>query len=106
MRRDLYRRMSQAGGGAADQQRLLHPQALHFAGNVAHLFQRGRNQPGQADDVDVLFPRGGENLVGRAHDAEVDDFVVVAAQHHADDVLADVVHVALHRRHQDLAFGA
>ena len=31
------------------------------------------------------------------------DLVVVAAEHDADDVLADVVDVALHGRHHDLA---
>ena len=31
--------------------------------------------------------------------------IVVALQHDADDVLADVVHVALHRGHEDAALG-
>ena len=44
-------------------------------------------------------------LVGRDHDAEVDDLVVVAGEDHADDVLADVVDVALDGGHQDLAGG-
>ena len=44
-----------------------------------------------------------EDLVGRHHDAEIDHLVVVAAEHDADDVLADVVDVALDRRQQDLA---
>ena len=34
-------------------------------------------------------------LSQRHHHAEVDDLVVVAAEHHAHDVLADVVDVAL-----------
>ena len=34
---------------------------------------------------------------------EIDDLVVVAAEHDRHDVLADVVHVALHRGEQDLA---
>jgi hypothetical protein len=37
------------------------------------------------------------------HHPEVDHLVVVAAQDHADDVLADVVDVALDRGHHDLA---
>ena len=40
-----------------------------------------------------------EDLLRRHHDAEVDDVEVVALEHDADDVLADVVHVALDRRH-------
>jgi hypothetical protein len=37
------------------------------------------------------------------HHAHVDDLEVVALQHHGDDVLADVVHVALDRGDDDLA---
>jgi hypothetical protein len=39
----------------------------------------------------------------RHHHAEVDHLEVVAAEHHADDVLADVVHVTLDGGHDDLA---
>ena len=46
-----------------------------------------------------------ENLLRRHHDAEIDDLVIVAGEHDADDVLADVVHVALDGRHQNLAGG-
>jgi hypothetical protein len=41
----------------------------------------------------------------RDHDAEVDDFVVVAGEDDADDVLADVVDVALDGGEEDLALG-
>ena len=44
-----------------------------------------------------------ENFGRRNHDAKIDDLVIVAGQDHADDVLADVMHVALDRRHQDFA---
>ena len=46
-----------------------------------------------------------QDLGRRHHDAEVDDLVVVAGEHDADDVLADVVDIALDGRHQDLAGG-
>ena len=49
--------------------------------------------------------RGLEDLRRRHHDAEVDHLVIVALEHDADDVLADVVHVALDGRHHDLAGG-
>ena len=39
------------------------------------------------------------------HDAQVDDLVVVAAEHDAHDVLADVVDIALDRGHDDAAGG-
>ena len=44
-----------------------------------------------------------ENLLGRHHHAEIDDLVIIAGENHTDDVLADVVHVALDGCHQDLA---
>ena len=47
--------------------------------------------------------RGLEYLCRRHHDAEIDHLVIVAAEHDADDVLADVVHIAFDRREQHLA---
>ena len=44
-----------------------------------------------------------QNVLPRHHDAEVDDLEAVALQDHADDVLADVVNVALDGRHDDPA---
>ena len=68
-----------------------------------HLLQRRGDQPGQADHIGALLARRLEDLVRRHHDAEIDDLVVVALQHDADDVLADVVHVALDGGHHDTA---
>ena len=45
----------------------------------------------------------GQNLFARHHHAEIDDLVVVAAEHDADDVLADVMDVALDGGQQDPA---
>ena len=44
-----------------------------------------------------------ENFLRRHHDAEIDHVVIVALKHDADDVLADVVDVALDGREHDLA---
>ena len=82
------------------------PAPLHLGGDVDHLVQRRRDQPGQPDDVGALGDRGVEDRLGRHHHAEVDHLVVVAAEHDADDVLADVVHVALDRGEHDLALRA
>ena len=100
---DLHRRVHAAGGGAADQQRQFEALPLHLRRHMAHLVERGRDQAGQADDVGLDGARGFQNLRRRHHDAEIDDLVIVALEHDADDVLADVVHVALDRRHHDLA---
>ena len=63
-------------------------------------------RPDKADDVGLLGARRFEDLGRRHHHAEVDHLVIVALEHDADDVLADVVHVALDRRHHDLAVRA
>ena len=102
---DLDRGMDAAGRRAADQQRNVEALALHLGGDMHHLVERRRDQAGEADDVDLLLARDGEDLRRRHHHAEVDDLVIVAGEHDADDVLADVVHIALDRRHQDLARG-
>ena len=71
-----------------------------------HLVQRRRDQAGEAHHVRADFLGGVENALGRRHHAEVVDLEIVALQHHADDVLADVVDVALHRGEHDLASAA
>ena len=103
---DLHRGMHARSGRAADQQRNLEALAFHLLRHMRHLFQRGRDEAGEADHVGVVFARGVEDLLARHHHAHVHHFEVVALQHHGDDVLADVVHVALHRGHHDLALGA
>ena len=97
--------MHAAGGGAADEQRAIKALALHFHGDEAHLIERRRDEARQTDDVGLLALCRLENLRRRHHDAEVDHLVVVALENDADDVLADIVHVALDRRHDDLAGG-
>ncbi len=100
---DLHRGMHAARGGAADQQRHVEPLPLHLGGDMAHFVERRRDQAGQPDNIGSLFDRGLQNLLRRHHDAEIDDVVIVALEHDADDVLADVVHVALDGGHHDLA---
>ena len=103
---DLHGGVRLAGGGAADQQRQLEPLPLHLARHVGHLIQRGGDEAGQADEICLLGARPLEDLLAGHHHAHVDDLVVVAGQHHADDVLADVVHVAFDRGEHDLALRA
>src|SRR5690606_20650763 len=53
--------------------------------------------------VDLLGAGRFEDGLDRYHDTEIDDLVIVAGQHHAHDVLADIVDVALDRGHQDFS---
>ena len=100
-RRYLYCRMQAAGRGTADEERQIQPLALHFCRHRAHFVEARCDQAGEADDIDLFAARRIDDLGNRSHDAEVDHLVIITLQHHADDVLADVVHVALDSRHQD-----
>src|SRR3546814_4842882 len=71
-----------------------------------HHFVQGRSdQAGQPDDVALLLLGHLQDLLCRHHHAQVDHVIAVATEHHADDILADVVDVALDRGHEDLALG-
>ena len=102
-RRDLDRRMCFAGRRPADQERHVESFARHLLGHMHHFVQRRRNEPAQADDVRLLVAGRGQNLLTRHHHAQIDDLIVVAAEHDADDVLPDVVNVSLHGRENDPA---
>ena len=107
MRCNFHGGVHTAGGGAANQQRNLFDAEvlvlLHLIGHVLHLFQAGGNQAAQADDVGAFHLGLGQNFVAGHHHAHVHHVKVVALQDHRDDILADVVHVALDRGHHDLA---
>jgi hypothetical protein len=109
VRRNLDGRVHAAAGGAANQQRnLLDAEVLvllHLAGHVLHLFQAGRDEARQAHDVGALDLGARQDLVAGHHHAHVHHLEVVALQDHGDDVLADVVHVALDGGDDDLALG-
>ena len=102
---DLHRRVRRARGGPADQQ--WHPETLagHLPGHVHHLIKRGGDQARESDDVRLALSRHREDSLRRHHHAEIRDLVIVAGQHHAHDILPDVVDVALDRREHDAALG-
>mmetsp|Transcript_27462 Transcript_27462/g.56288 ORF Transcript_27462/g.56288 Transcript_27462/m.56288 type:complete len:1189 (+) Transcript_27462:341-3907(+) len=99
-RLDLDGRVHARGGRTSDEERHLHVPALHLLGHGHHLVERGRDEARESNDVGPDLLSLVKDVLARAHDTNVDNVVVVAAEHDADDVLADVVHVALDRRHQ------
>ncbi len=102
-RRNLHRRVRLARGGTADEQRQFQALAFHLARHVCHFVERRRDESAQADDVHVLLASGLQNFLARHHHAEVNHLVVVAAEHDADNILADVMHVALDGGHQNFS---
>ncbi len=103
VRRDLDGSVGAGRRRTADQQRHRKARALHFRRHRAHLLQRGRDEAGQPDQVGDPFTGRLKDLRPGHHHAEVDHLVVVAAEHNADDVLPDVVDIALDGGHDDRA---
>ena len=95
--------MQGAGGSSANQNGNAHSGTLHFNRYVHHFCKRGRNQSAEAYGIGMCAPDRFHDLLGGNHHAEVDDFITVAGKNHRDDVLSDVVNVALHRCHHDLS---
>ena len=104
-RRDPQRSVHLRCRRAADQQRHRHARALHLLTHRHHLVQRRGDQAAEADHVSVVLVRGFQDPGPRHHHAKVDHLEAVALQNDADDVLADIVNVALHGRHDDAALG-
>lgn len=65
------------------------PQAafLCLLGYRHHLIQRGCNEPRQTKHVCLFLLASIKDLFARAHDAKVDNVIVVASENHANDVL-------------------
>ena len=106
LRCDAQRGVRLARRRAADQERRRDLLALELGRDVRHLLEARRDQPREADQVGVLASRRLDDVGAGRHHPEIDDPVVVAGEHDADDVLADVVDVALDGRHHDRALGS
>ena len=91
--------------GPADEERGVDADALQFLGDGHHLFKRRGDQTGQADEIGLQTLGFADNLLRGRHDSQVGDGVIITREHHADDILADVVDVAAHGRDEEVALG-
>ena len=91
------------GGGATNEEWQVQSAGLHFTGHIDHFVEGGCDQAAEPDHVHAMLHSSVEDLLFWNHDAQIDDVIVVASEHHAHDVLADVVHVALDRGEENLA---
>src|SRR5437763_8539605 len=83
-----------------------HGEALpaHLLEVLAHYDRRFDEQPRHADGVRLVGDGGFEDRGYRLLDPEIDDPIAVVGQDDVDEVLADVVDIAAHRRQDDRAF--
>jgi hypothetical protein len=88
-------------GGSTNQQWQVHATTFHLLSNVDHLIERGSNETRQTNDIDVLRDSGVENLLAGDHNTHVDDTVVVATKNDTNNVLSDIMDVALNGSEKD-----
>ena len=93
---DFQGRMQGGRSGATHHQGNGHPPAFHLRGHVGHLLQGRGDQAGKHHQVRLFRLRPVQNGITMDHHAQVNHLKTVAPQHHAHDILADVVHVPLH----------
>ena len=77
--------------------------AFHFRCDRHHFIQRRCDEAREADNVGVMLSCRIQNGLRGHHHPEVNHFEVIALQYHADNVFADVVHIALDGGHDDNA---
>ncbi len=94
-----------SGRGAAeyDGVPLGDPPRVHLLKVLLHDHRALDEQPGHADDVGAVLVGGLEDRVDRLLDPDVDHGITVVRQDDVDEVLADVVHIALDGGEHDRA---
>ena len=100
---DLDRGVDLRRRRAADEEGKPESEPAHLRGDVHHLVERRGDEAGDPHEVARLVARDREDPLRGHHHPEVDHLEAVALQHDPDDVLADVVHVALRGREHDAA---
>ena len=90
---------------AAHEERDLDAGRAQVLGGDHHLLGRLHQEPGQPEGVRLVAVVRGDQLLGRHLDAEVDDPVAVVLEDDLDEVLADVVDVALDGGEHDACRG-
>mmetsp|Transcript_72767 Transcript_72767/g.206503 ORF Transcript_72767/g.206503 Transcript_72767/m.206503 type:complete len:333 (+) Transcript_72767:1404-2402(+) len=100
LRCELYRCVTLRGCGTTNHERHRHALLLHLLCHVHHLIERGRNEARETDDIHIILDGPFQDLLAGHHDAHVNHLVVVAAKHYTNDVLPNVVNIALDGGHQ------
>ena len=95
-RGDLQGHMQLTRRGTTNHNGDIHTFALQLAGHIHHLFETGSDQTTKTDHIDLFLTGFLHNLLCRYHNTHIDHLVAVARHHHTYDILADIMHIALH----------
>ena len=99
----LRERLVQRGPADKDDVVAAHPLFLQGVDDDLHVGHGGGQQRRHPQDLGLMLLDRLEIVLDRVVDADVDDLEPGAFHHHADEVLADVVDVALDRADHHLA---
>ena len=76
---------------------------LQISGGNYHLLGALHQQAGEPDGIRRVLAVSLDELLGRNFDPQIDDAITVVTENDLDQILADIVHVALHGGQNDLA---
>ena len=102
---DFVGKLLRDRGAADDDAEVGDAGGFEHAHGFLHGGHGGGEQGGEADEAGLVFERGGEVALGADVGAEIDHGETGAAPHHRDQILADVVEIALHGADDDGVFG-
>src|SRR6056297_357607 len=88
----------------SNQKRCFKSTVFHLFSNVNHLIERWSNESAEANYVYIVFFGCGQNFISRIHHTQINNLIVIAAQYNRDNILSDVVNVALYRSQQNFCF--
>mmetsp|Transcript_910 Transcript_910/g.1843 ORF Transcript_910/g.1843 Transcript_910/m.1843 type:complete len:236 (+) Transcript_910:1029-1736(+) len=101
--RDFDSGVHLGSSGSSNQKRLFEASLGQLFRDHNHLVKRWSNESRETDDVNIILFRFLQDQFTRAHDTNVVDFEVVATENNCNDILANIMNVALYCGHQDFA---
>ena len=96
--------MEFAGSGTTNHDGDVETSLAQFFSHMDHLLETGSDESREANHVDLLLNGPTDNLLSRHHHPQIDDLIAIACHDDTDDILADVMDIALDGSKED--FGA
>ncbi len=78
---------------------------MQFIDDQWHLFRGAHQKCGQADRIGIFLDGGVDDCLGGDLLAQVNDLKAIIAQDRLDEILANIMHVAVNGSEDDLSFG-
>ena len=90
---NFYSSMNSGSSGPTYQQRNFQSLALHFWCHIDHFIQRRSNQSTQSYNINFIFNRFINYLLGIYHHSQINDLIAITSQHDSYDIFTDIMHI-------------